>query len=106
MAKINHVTKKTENPFLNFYELDRESKTGKKGKYYVASRAKDESRLKLNTKKNHPDGVIIYSLYGGKNKTRWFLFVNTATVLMIIFMNFRQAWWKRMRIIRKQRFGK
>ena len=31
MAKINHVTKKTENPFLNFYELDRESKTGKKG---------------------------------------------------------------------------
>ena len=66
MAKINHVTKKTENPFLNFYELDRESKTGKKGKYYVASRAKDESRLKLNTKKNHPDGVIIYSLYGEK----------------------------------------
>ena len=66
MAKINHVTKKTENPFLNFYELDRESKTGKKGKYYVTSRAKDESRLKLNTKKNHPDGVIIYSLYGEK----------------------------------------
>ena len=66
MAKINHVTKKTENPFLNLYELDRESKTGKKGKYYVASRAKDESKLKLNTKKNQPDGVIIYSLYGEK----------------------------------------
>ena len=47
MAKINHVTKKTENPFLNFYELDRESKTGKKGKYYVASRAKDESKVYL-----------------------------------------------------------
>ena len=66
MAKINHVTKKTENPFLNLYELDRESKTGKKGKYYVASRAKDKSRLKLNTRKNQPDGVIIYSLYGEK----------------------------------------
>ena len=51
MAKINHVTKKTENPFLNFYELDRESKMGKKGKYYVASRAKDESRLKLYRRK-------------------------------------------------------
>lgn len=64
MAKIKKVTKTTENPFLNMYELDRESKTGKKGKYYVASRAKDVSRLKLNTKKNNPDGVIIYSLYG------------------------------------------
>lgn len=63
-GKIKKVTKTTENPFLNMYELDRESKTGKKGKYYVASRAKDVSRLKLNTKKNNPDGVIIYSLYG------------------------------------------
>lgn len=66
MAKITKVTKKTENPFVNLYELDRESKTGKKGKYYVASRAKEESRLKLKTKKNTPDGVIIYSLYGEK----------------------------------------
>ena len=32
----------------------------------MASIAKDEIRLKLNTKKNHPDGVIIYSLYGEK----------------------------------------
>ena len=30
MAKIKKVTKTTENPFLNMYELDRESKTGKK----------------------------------------------------------------------------
>lgn len=64
MAKITGITRKTENPFVNLYELDRESKTGKKGKYYVASRAKDESGLKLRTRKNHPDGVIIYSLYG------------------------------------------
>ena len=64
MAKIKNVTKMTDNPFLNMYELDRESKTGKKGKYYVASRAADEGRLKLNTRRNKPDGVIIYSLYG------------------------------------------
>lgn len=64
MAKIKNVTKMTDNPFLNLYELDRESKTGKKGKYYVASRAADEGRLKLNTRRNKPDGVIIYSLYG------------------------------------------
>lgn len=64
MAKITKVTRLTENPFLNMYELDRVSKTGKKGKYYVASRAKKEENLKLQTQKNHPDGVIIYSLYG------------------------------------------
>ena len=62
MAKINGITQKTHNPFVNLYELDRESKTGKKGKYYVASRAKDEKELKLRTRKNTPDGVIVYSL--------------------------------------------
>ena len=30
MAKITGITKKTENPFVNLYELDRESKTGKR----------------------------------------------------------------------------
>ena len=66
MAKITGITKKTENPFVNLYELDRESKTGQKGKYYVASRAKSEKDLKLVTGKNSPDGVVIYSLYGEK----------------------------------------
>lgn len=66
MAKITKVTRKTENPFVNLYELDRVSKTGKEGKYYVASRAVSEDKLKLRTKENHPDGVIIYSLYGEK----------------------------------------
>ena len=66
MAKITGITKRTENPFVNLYELDRESKTGKKGKYYVSSRAKSEQDLKLVTGKNSPDGVVIYSLYGEK----------------------------------------
>lgn len=66
MAKITKVTGLTKNPFVNLYELDRVSKTGKPGKYYVASRAKTEDALKLKTKENHPDGVIIYSLYGEK----------------------------------------
>lgn len=66
MARITKITKKTENPFVNLYELDRESKTGKKGKYYVASRAKSENDLKIVTGKNFPDGVVIYSLYGEK----------------------------------------
>lgn len=64
MAKITGITRKTANPFVNLYELDRESKTGKKGKYYVASRAKEERELKLKSHTLHPDGVVIYSLYG------------------------------------------
>lgn len=64
MAKITGITRKSKNPFVNLYELDRESKTGKKGKYYVASRAKEESELKLKTRNLQPDGVVIYSLYG------------------------------------------
>ena len=56
----------TDNPYVRLYHLDVESKTGKSGNYYVASRAKNEEALKLNTRKNTPDGVIIYSLYGEK----------------------------------------
>lgn len=64
MSKVTGITQKTKNPFVNLYELDRVSKTGQKGKYYVASRAKNSEELKLKTRKNTPDGVIIYSLYG------------------------------------------
>lgn len=48
------------------YDLHYENKVGGRGLYHVASRAGDVSRLKLNTKKNSPDGVIIYSIYGEK----------------------------------------
>ena len=37
---------------------------GREGHYYMASRAKCENELKMKTGKNHPDGVVIYSLYG------------------------------------------
>ena len=66
MQEIKKVTPLTENPHVNLYHLDVESKTGRKGHYYVASRAKTENDLKIRTKKNTPDGVIIYSLYGEK----------------------------------------
>lgn len=64
MNKINHITKVTNQRFLNMYQLDVTHKTGKKSKYYVASRAEETKDLKLITKQNKPDGVIIYSLYG------------------------------------------
>lgn len=66
MGKIKNITKVTENPFLNFYDLETENKVGREGHYYVASRARTEEELKIRTGKNTPDGVVIYSLYGEK----------------------------------------
>lgn len=68
MSTIEKVTKTTGNRFLNMYDLDVVTKTGHKGLYHVASRAKDVSDLKLNTHVNKPDGVIIYALYGEKRE--------------------------------------
>ncbi len=66
MEKIKKIRQVTENPYVNLYDLDVTNRLGKPGKYYVASRAKDVSGLELTTKKQQPDGVIIYSLYGEK----------------------------------------
>lgn len=66
MSKITNVTQVTHNRFLNFYELDTVNKSGKEGRYFVASRAESAKELKLATGKNHPDGVVIYSLFGEK----------------------------------------
>ena len=64
--RILSVEKKTDNRFLNMYDLHYENKVGGRGIYHVASRAKDIENMKLKTKKNKPDGVIIYSIYGEK----------------------------------------
>lgn len=66
MAEIKGIKQLNENPFLNMYELQTVNKVGREGRYFVASRAKTPAELKLNTRKNLPDGVIIYSLYGEK----------------------------------------
>ena len=64
MVTIDKITQKTNNRFVNLYDLDVTHKNGDKAHYYVASRAKSEEELKIRTRENHPDGVIIYSLYG------------------------------------------
>ena len=69
MGQITSIKKQTDNKFLNIYELDNIHKSGRKGKYFVASRAKDIDSLKITTGKNNPDGVIIYAL-AGKNKDK------------------------------------
>lgn len=64
MGKINQVVQLTQKPYLNLYELKITDKKGKKGNYYVASRAERAEGLKLATGKDTPDGVVIYSVYG------------------------------------------
>ena len=66
MGKIRKIEHATHNRFVNLYNLEIENRVGKTGEYYVASRAKTMDQLELSTKKQSPDGVIIYSLYGEK----------------------------------------
>lgn len=69
MEKHDHilsVEKKTDNRFLNMYDLQYENKVGGQGIYHIASRGASIEELKLKTHKNKPDGVIIYALCGPK----------------------------------------
>lgn len=63
MRRVNGIKKTTENRFLNMYELDMKSDEGKHSRYFVASRAERIEDLKISTRKNKADGVIIYSVY-------------------------------------------
>ena len=64
--RIKNIHEMTDNKFLNLYTMDTIHPDGSNGIYQVASRAKCKEELKLMTRKNEPDGVIIYSLYGEK----------------------------------------
>ena len=66
MPKIEKITKQTENPYVNLYLVEGKNKVDHLFRYYVASRAKTMEALKIKTKKNTPDGVLMYSLYGEK----------------------------------------
>lgn len=65
-SRILSVEKTTDNRFLNMHNLHHENKVGRKGLYHMASRGKNIENLKLSTRKNTPDGVIVYSIYGEK----------------------------------------
>ena len=66
MKKISEVSRLTDNPHLNLYHLKGTNRVGKPLNYYIASRVKNMERLKLKTKRNDSDGIIVYSLYGEK----------------------------------------
>lgn len=66
MGKIHSVEKLTDNRFVNLYGVKATSIHNTPVNYFVASRARSIGELKLKTRKNTPDGVIIYSVYGEK----------------------------------------
>ncbi|MDD3414094.1 MAG: NUDIX hydrolase [Lachnospiraceae bacterium] len=66
MRRIEKVTMLTENPFVNLYELDAKKLNGELFKYYFASRGRGEN-LKIHTKENYPEGVVIYGVCGEKH---------------------------------------
>ncbi|MBQ8696275.1 MAG: NUDIX hydrolase [Clostridia bacterium] len=57
--------KQTDNRFLNMYETDFTDRDGREGKYFFASRARDEHSLKCNCGEG-VDGVDIVAVYEGK----------------------------------------
>ncbi len=69
MDRIKGIKKLTDNRYLNLYGLDAAFRDGSSAPYYVASRRKDESSIKAATHDNHPDGVILYGVYG-ENRDR------------------------------------
>lgn len=69
MSGIGQIQKKTNNPFLNLYELEAIHRDGSSSPYYVASRAREISDLKAVSGKNDPDGVILCGVYG-ENKDK------------------------------------
>ena len=66
MGHIHDIEKLKDCKFLNLYHLNATSIHNTPVSYYVASRAASIDKLKVKTRKNTPDGVVIYSLYGEK----------------------------------------
>lgn len=66
MANVEKVTQITNNRFLNYFELSTVKRTGRKGRYFMASRAGSIDELDLSTGENFTDGVVIFSLAGEK----------------------------------------
>ena len=64
MSEINGIAKLTDTPYVNLFHIKGVNKKSGEVNYYVASRAKEQEDLKLITRQNKADGVVIYSLYG------------------------------------------
>ena len=69
MSSVGTITKKTDTPFLNFYELEAIHRDGSASPYYMASRTRDPEALKAVTHNQKADGVVLYGVYG-ENKDK------------------------------------
>ena len=69
MINVKDITKLTDQKFVNLYDVHGFNSKGFESHYNVASRADCIEKLKISTRRNDPDGVIIYALYG-ENKDR------------------------------------
>lgn len=66
MGEISRITQVTHTKFLNFFELDTVTKSGRHGKYFLASRAKETEDLELIRGCTRADGVAMYVICGEK----------------------------------------
>ena len=66
MGQIHDIEKLTDSKFVNLYHINATSVHNTPVSYFVVSRAKSIEQMKIKTRENTPDGVIIYSLYGEK----------------------------------------
>ena len=87
MSSIRKITQVTDNRFLNMFDLDVIHRSGKPGLYHIASRARSIEELKLSTRINKADGVIIYALYGEKRDRE----ENVSLMCAYMMMHFLHA---------------
>ena len=66
MPKILSIVQQTKQKFLNMFQFTVEDRLGQEHLYYVASRATEPSKLKVNTRENTEDVVIIYAVHRGE----------------------------------------
>ncbi len=69
MINVRDITKLTDLKYVNLYDAHGFNAKGFESHYNVASRANSIEKLKITTRRNDPDGVIIYALYG-ENKDK------------------------------------
>lgn len=62
MKKYNKIGKLSNNRFLNLFKLDALTDRGREFEYYFVSRRKEDA-LKMLTKDNQPEGVVIYPIW-------------------------------------------
>lgn len=67
MINVKDIKKLTDTKFVNLYVAHGVNSKGHESYYNVASRADSIDKLKITTRRNDPDGVIIYALYGEKH---------------------------------------